>query len=289
MTQIFINNIKNIWGESGEMWLSQLPDIIDALSKQWSLSDINPVSNMTYNYVALATQAADIPVVLKISCDENVFNDEYKALAHFNGHGSIKCLDKDNAQYALLLEQAVPGNTLKAHMLPIDAYAAVANALATVPLNDHNYTHVSYWCKTIDQITDARIAQKYIDKAQALRSHLLGTAKNEYLCHGDLHLDNIIQQGDHWVSIDPKGIIGEKAFEAAAFDLFSEAEIISNNINTNKIINRTSKLATALNIDHKRLLHWIYLRCIISAQWFIEDKGDPTKPLILLQYIYAAL
>lgn len=50
----------------------------------------------------------------------------------------------------------------------------------------------------------------------------------------------------------------------------------------------TNQLATAVNIDHKRLLAWVYLRCVISAQWFIKDKSNPTKPLTLLQHIYAA-
>lgn len=53
---------------------------------------------------------------------------------------------------------------------------------------------------------------------------MLGSAENEYFCHGDLHLDNVIYQGKRCLAIGPKGIMGEMAFEAAAFDPPSEGE-----------------------------------------------------------------
>ncbi len=104
--------------------------------------------------------------------------------------------------------------------------------------------HMSTWCKAIDRISDPRIASRLIDKAHALKLMLLSTVKKEYLCHADLHLENIIQQGDSWVVIDPKGIIGEMVFEAAAFDL----------LNTEDIITHVTLLADALQLEFNRLL-----------------------------------
>ena len=86
----FEKNVKNIWGDAGEQWLSQLPSIVDALSRRWSLTDITPIDHMSYNYIALACQDNKIPVVLKISCDQQALLNEYRALKHFDGHASIK-------------------------------------------------------------------------------------------------------------------------------------------------------------------------------------------------------
>lgn len=114
----------------------------------------------------------------------------------------------------------------------------------------------------------------------------MNSAKNEYLCHSDLHLENIIQYGDKWLSIDPKGIIGEMAFEAAAFDLIDKSEWSQLETIKDKVINRVNLLASALDIDKDRLLAWIFLRVIISAQWFIEDNGNPDEMLTLASTVF---
>ncbi len=53
----FKKNMINLWGSEGEQWLSQLPHLITILAAHWSLTDITPVNNMTWNYVALASQS----------------------------------------------------------------------------------------------------------------------------------------------------------------------------------------------------------------------------------------
>ena len=286
-------NVINVWGDNGRSWLGQLPIIITELTQRWNLSDITPVNNMSYNYVAKAKlKVNNKPVVLKIICDKALIEDEYRALKHFNGKGSIKVLNMNPDLNALLLEQAVPGCLLKAHHPKkventIEIYAQVVKALSSHNLSKNDYTHVSHWCKAIDRINDERIEKCYISKAKELKEYLLSSAKNEYLCHGDLHLENIIQQSEKWLSIDPKGIVGEMAFEAAAFDLTDKSEwsITPNTIQA-KIITRIERLANALQIDKNRLLAWVFLRIIISAQWFIEDNGNPDEMLNLASTIY---
>jgi SAM-dependent methyltransferase len=118
---------------------------------------------------------------------------------------------------------------------------------------------------------------------------LLNSAQQEYICHGDLHLENIIQKNKHWLAIDPKGIIGEMAFEAAAFNLLSKEEMQETATIPQKIMDRTLKLSNALGINFERLLSWIFLRVLISAQWFIEDRGDPGEMLLLVAYLYPLL
>ena len=284
-------NVINVWGDQGKSWLNQLPDIILQLTQHWGLSDITAVENMSYNYVAKALQNNHTPVVLKISCDKRLIHDEYKALCHFNGHGSIKVIDQHQPLNALLLKQAIPGYLLKDNhpdeiQATINIYADVVNATASQTKPTSQYTHVRQWCQAIDRISDDRIKKHFIHKAKALSSFLLKSVENEYLCHGDLHLENIIQHGNKWLSIDPKGIIGEVAFEAAAFDLIDKNEWAEPESIQDKILNRTAILASNLNINKDRLLAWIFLRVVISAQWFIEDNGKPDEILKLASFIY---
>lgn len=283
-------NVVNAFGEEGRKWLHSLPEIVERLSHQWSLSYIQPVKNMSWNYVALALQKSNRPVALKISCDKKLILDEYKALQYFDGQGAVKVFEIDHENNALLLEQALPGTILKEKQIPIhdkiEIYSQVIKILnKPIPLNS-DYTHAREWCKAIDDIDDQRISKHLVEKAKQLRSELLDSANNEYLCHGDLHLENIIQQDSNWLVIDPKGIIGEMAFEASAFDLLSKEEMEDMAVAESIIVDRVTQLTAALGVDDKRLLGWIFLRIIISAQWFIEDKGDPANMLKLADYVY---
>lgn len=287
-------NIINLFGETGKKWLDSLTSTVENLAQHWQLTDIRPVANMSWNFVALAIQKNNQPVVLKISCDAQLIQDEHRTLQHFNGHGAIKVLDINKQYNALLLEQAVPGYLLKAHHPlkiedTVNIYAGVVKALSTNELSDDKYIHARKWCEAIDRIHDARIDKRFVDKAKQLRLMLLDTAQREYLCHGDLHLENIIQQDSNWVVIDPKGIVGEMAFEAAAFDLISFDEMNDTTTISVKIVGRVTQLSTILNINFDRLLSWIFLRIIISAQWFVEDNGDPTQMLALAEYVYPLL
>lgn len=281
--------IINARGQSGEKWCNNLEHTIKALEKHWCLNHIQPVVNMSWNYVAFAEQK-NHSVVLKIGADARTIDDEYHALQHFAGVGMINLIDYYPKLHALLLERATPGSLLKDDhpqdvIAVIAIYANVVKKLKRPTKTKHTFQHVSEWCNIIDEINDKRIPDTYIQKAKDIRKWLFDTVKEEYVCHGDLHLENIIKHGKQWVAIDPKGIIGEMAFEAAAFDLLNQEEKNAKHV-VQIIKKRIEQLANTLNLNEKRLIAWIFLRVMLSIQWFIEDKGDPTNMLKMADHIY---
>jgi streptomycin 6-kinase len=96
----------------------------------------------------------------------------------------------------------------------------------------------------------------------------------------------VIHHQEQWIVIDPKGIIGEVAFEAAAFDLLSDHELKNADKISELILSRTKLLSDALHIEQTRLLYWIFLRTVISAQWFVEDGGDLSKMFAIATHLY---
>ena len=289
----FINNVINTWGDAGAIWLNDLADTIDSLCKKWNLTDIVAFPNLTYGFVAKANQH-NKPVVLKISHDP--VNQEYLFLKEKNGNGMVVVLDADESVGALLLERAVPGLSLKNHHSPfiskkIAIYADVVNKIASSAKlsKDTSYPHVREWCDALVKVHSPLISQKLSDKAIELTDYLLKTSKNEYFCHGDLHLDNIIQNDDKWIGIDPKGIVAEKEFEVSAFDLLSPEEL-SKQVNLAKrIMSRSYILATQFGFEPQRLLAWTFVRHMLSAKWHIEDNGDPSKDIFLAEQVFSLL
>jgi len=155
----------------------------------------------------------------------------------------------------------------------IKAVADIIDQLSSIALSNKKFTDCEQWCGAIDRVADPRIKPEYVKKSQHLRDYLLSTMEESYVCHGDLHFDNILQQGDAWVSIDPHGVIGDKAFEAAAFDFIQPNEKADECLMDTRI----TMLAEAVGVPYERLLVWVFLRCVVSAQWFIEDDGDPSQ------------
>ena len=79
------------------------------------------------------------------------------------------------------------------------------------------------------------------------------------------------------------------AFEAGAFDLISKEEMKDTETFREKITEKAALLSNALDLDYDRLLYWIFLRVIISVQWFIEDNGDPSFMISLADGLYPLL
>lgn len=291
---VFKKTVIDTWGEPGQVWLNSIPTILNRLETHWRISQIIPYSNLSYNFVAHAIQQDGYEVVIKLSCDKALIENELRALKYFKGNGSIQLIDYLQQENALLLQKAVPGTLLNQAVDlsiedKIDAYAKVVNSIAALPFNDQHYPHVASWCEAIDRIIDPIFSSDLVLKARTIKNELLNSIKHPCLCHGDLHQQNIVLHEAQWLSIDPKGIIGEVAFEAAAFDILTQEEIAEGKNQTCVIKHRVKLLAGRLNIDVKRLLDWLFIRIMISAQWLIEDNADPAKMIHLAKWVMPLL
>jgi streptomycin 6-kinase len=89
--------------------------------------------------------------------------------------------------------------------------------------------------------------------------------------HGDLHHDNILSAEADWLAIDPKGVIGEPAYEVGALlrnpgDLPLEQPIAFT-------LRRVDQLAERLSLNRDRLLAWADAQLVLSCVWLVEDHG----------------
>lgn len=294
ITSTLRKNIINKSGQRGQIWINNLPRVVSQLCSLWSLSETQPVSNMSWHYVATALHYKREPVVLKIGFDNDVVHSEYHALQYMRSEGIIEVLDYSQEFHAILMKQAIPGTTLNDSPISPDKkmeiYAGILKNIADVPCHEKSFEDSKSWFAAIDSIDNVRIPPEIVQKARHIRDDLFARKTNRYLCHGDLHMDNIIDAGDKWVAIDPKGVLGVSGFEAAAFDLCPTAEIIkiSNNELSDLVIEKSRMLSDKTDIILADLYKWIFLRVLLSACWFIEDGGDPS-PMIRLTHVISKL
>jgi streptomycin 6-kinase len=271
----FHSNIISIYGKKGKAWLDELPEFVMAISSRLNLRDLIEVTNLTYNYVLSGFQG-DNPIILKLGLDSDGLAREAFALKCFAGCGAVYVLAEDNGM--LFLERAVPGMSLKDYFPTkekesIEIACNVMKKLhqANIP-EVHNFPHIKDWLTALDK--DYPIHDGYLQKAKKLRDELLQNSEVDVLLHGDLHHDNILQNGENWFVIDPKGIIGDQAYEVAAFIRNPIPELLNHADAPNIIHNRIARFAEALELPYQRILDWCFVQAVLAWIWSLEDDCD---------------
>ena len=205
----------------------------------------------------------------------------------------------------LLLERAMPGMSLKSYFLKCHSRAGGNLVLdprfhgddnesteiacgvmqklhqANIP-SVHNFPHIKDWLTALDK--DWPIPNYYLQKARKLRDSLTQNAGPDVLLHGDLHHDNILQNGEDWLVIDTKGVIGEPAYEIAAFIRNPIPELLNHADAPNIIHNRVTRFAELLELPSQRILD-CFVESVLSWIWNIQDNLD-TEYFIKLTKIF---
>ncbi len=278
----FEKNIINTYGAHGKTWLNDLPEIVDAVSAHYGLSALQPLDNLSYHYV-LSGLKDNRPIILKLGLDPKGLEQEASALQAFDGFGAVSVLGQRPG--TLLLEHAVPGLSLKSYFPSKDSKAiqiacAVMKRLHQAPRPKAGlFPAVQDWLAILDKPWD--IPNQHLEKARRLRTQLLETARQTVLLHGDLHHDNILQHGDQWMAIDPKGVMGEPAYEVAAFIRNPIHELLATHNATAILRNRIQAFSEILGLDRQRISDGCFVQAVLAWVWALEDSGngEPFKQL----------
>ncbi len=277
----FKTNITNTFGMQGKIWLEKLPNLFDYAKNKWKLKRIIATDNLSFNYIVYSfSQLLNSDVVVKISPGKKEFNNEKLTLLYFQGVGINRLLDYDDNYNILLLEKIGKSITLKS-LFPhnenesIEQTAKIIQTLhsSNKPFNQNDYPSVTELAKVLNNFTHPQIPSDLIYLAHNLVNQLLYN-RQSYLLHGDLHHENILQTNDGaWKSIDPKGIVGNIAYEVAAYIRNPVPEIIQQSNLQQILNNRIKKFSELLELDQKLLIQYSYLATILAVIWNIEDNG----------------
>ncbi len=268
----FRETITSAWGDEGARWLNALPQLIKALAQEWKLEDIEPFSNLSFHYVATASQG-DRDVVLKLGLD---IERELATLEHYAGRGCVALLEHDISRRALLLEYLNPGTPLREYFPERDEEATriAANLLSNLhhaPAFD-DFPTLEEWLETLYHTGDDIIPHPLLTRARTWAMELtMEPAENVVLLHGDLHHDNILESKEGWKAIDPKGVVGEPGYDIATF-IYNPIPLLQHHPNAKAIIaKRLDIFAETLTIDREHLRKLAFIQAILAACWAIED------------------
>jgi streptomycin 6-kinase len=105
--------------------------------------------------------------------------------------------------------------------------------------------------------------------------------------HGDLHHDNILSSDRGWLAIDPKGLLGDPAYELANVFInpVGGSHIAAD---PRRIAARVDILSERLNYSRKRLLGWAAAHAALSACWTLADEQPIATQLACLPHLLSA-
>ena len=279
----FARAIVAFRGAPGEAWLRELPSTVEACAARWSLEVGPPILPLFYNYVATAKRADGARLVLKVCFPDDETPTEREALRLFDGRGAARLIDSDDERGALLLERLEPGTKLSELCETddegaTDAAVGVMRSLRRPAPLAHDFPTVADWGggfgghRARFDGANGPLPARLFDEAETLFRELNDSAAEPALLHGDLHQGNIIAaRREPWLAIDPKGIVGEPAYEVGAM-LRNPIDRILKWPNLARVMERrVRQLSDELGFERERVRGWGLAQAMLAAVWSCED------------------
>jgi streptomycin 6-kinase len=292
----FVRTQHELYAEAGAAWLENLPTLIAECEARWSLTVGPPFANLSYNYVAPATQRDGTPVILKLGVPNKELVTEIEALRLYDGRGICRLIDADAERGILLLERLQPGGMLSEVADDEEATAIAAQVMSQlwrpVPA-DHPFPTTAKWANGLERLRGefgggtGPFPARLVEQAERLYTELLASAAEPVLLHGDLHHFNILTaERQPWLAIDPKGVVGEPAYETGALLRNpDEQRMLDRRIQARRV----DLLASELGLDRQRILGWGIAQAVLSAWWSYEDHGHGWEATMALAELLADL
>lgn len=258
------------------------------LAQKWEVTPDGEVLVSPDGAVLFGTRQ-QTPVVIKVLGQDFDSAGSAQALIGFDGHGAVKVLDA--VPGALLLERVVPGTSLgdalranpKFNDIEVFCHVALQLHRSKTPLE--SVPPVINWASALTRsapdVLD-QLGMETLTRTRTLFESLWQTETDKTVLHGDLHHDNILlDQTKGWVAIDPKGVVGEPAFEAAAF-LRNPAEHSAQFTQPGPLEKRILAISTGTGWHQHRIVQWAYCQNVLSAVWSLRSDEDPAPALRLV-------
>jgi streptomycin 6-kinase len=274
-----ISHVTGVLGEQGRQWISQLPQLIDAVARDWNLIVDKPLEAGEFNLVAPAVRSGREQVILKISppFEDGEYFSETAWLRNRAGSGCVRLLAENSSFRAMLLERAIPGLNLaelfKGNELNCleSAILVLENVRMAAPPTVKDVILLDNWFKKLERAIGTEFPAKYTEKALAFYREL---SDKEELCylHGDFHPGNIVSaRREPFLAIDPKGIIGPLGYDIAVF---------MNNLHwwqsersdvRERLDEAVMRFSAAFEISELDIRKWAFAAQVIGAWWTFDE------------------
>ena len=222
-------------------------------------------------------------VVLKVSSLSDEMNSG-TVLEAFQGAGTVRVHKSDHG--AVLLERLDPATELVELVRSgrdDEATHILANTIGLMANHEPPpgcptlFDWVRGFDRYLSEHSGGPISLQLVREAESVYRNLALSQRQTMLLHGDLHHYNVLFDSTRgWISIDPKGVVGELEYELGAI-IRNPVELPDFYISRAVIERRLMQLTEALGLDYDRALRWTFAQAVLSAIWEVEDGVTVTS------------
>jgi len=232
-----------------------MEESVERLAREWGFT---PTEELPGGHCSKVY--ADATRVLKVPFRGEELESGFVAALRLGGKSGPKVFESNADTSAILMERLIPGTPLGESLPDDDALEITAR-----------FARGMWSVETEGSLPLAT----FVGTEDPLARELLATTEREVFLHGDLHQFNILRHSSHWVVIDPKGLVGDPAFEPTAF-LRNPLEVIPNLPDPEPLLrHRIGLFAQKLDLDPWRICAWslVDLRSWADEPWHSVVAG----------------
>lgn len=222
-----------------------LPQDANRLATRWGFTPTEELAGGVCSRVF-----ADSSQVLKVPFQGEELTTGRIAAERMSGRGGVRILASDEGSGALLMDRL--GLSLSDSELDedarIDAFLRIVREIGSLP-------------------TEGLLPFDRYFPPSDLRDKLIRSASKIGFLHGDLHHTNILRGPDGWLAIDPKGLAGDPAAEAAAYIGNPAGRLLQVPDLAGLTAHRIERIARGMEVNAHRVWGWSLVRAL--------DADDP--------------
>ncbi|MFJ3794305.1 aminoglycoside phosphotransferase family protein [Kitasatospora sp. NPDC090091] len=275
--------------DEGRRWLAELPARVAAHLARWDLTlerVLDPGGSLSL--VGYVRRDDLSPAVLKSGRTTPETTAEHTALAHWAGRGAVLLLDADPAQGVLLLERLhgdIPLRSLAEAKAMLEA-TSLLHRLWVEPGEGHPFPSLAdragYLADGLRRhrgLPGAVEADALVAEALEAADGLAGSATEAFLLHGDFHHGNVLAADRApWLAIDPRPLVGERAFDLARLALDRADTLVGSPGVPAAVRRRLHQLSDALEVDRERLRGWTLFRATdLGLRALAAGRGEDAE------------
>jgi streptomycin 6-kinase len=249
---------------------------------RWGLTNAKLIAETFSSRIFKVRLPDGTPAVVKHLKPFDDVEDELRGahlLAWRCGEGLVRLLEVEGS--SMLLEYA--GDTMLSHALEQDGDRAATEIAAGVMARLHSPSSrpappdlqpLRQRFADLFRKAEGEAGRRspYV-QAAAVAERLLSDQRDVKPLHGDLHHENIMHGPRGWLAIDPKGVLGDPAFDAANM-FYNPLDRDDLCLDAERIAGMAEVLARTLGQSPHRILdHAVAYGCL-SAAWHAGDGND---------------
>jgi len=275
--------MPRFWDGGDRHWLTGLPDAVARRCRAWQLEPDGPLRHGS-NAIAVPVRRGDELLVLRMTAPQPWpgVDREVAALAFWAGRGTVRLLDADADDAAMLLERLAMDGTLAD--VPIDEAVLVIGRLMR---------RLAVPPPPGDEVpsTGVVVAQRALELAGAwdrlgrpfdgavLDRTLLVAARLEHpasdlAVNGDLHAEQVLRgTREPWLAVDPVLLRGDIEYDLGRV-LWTRIHEMPGDTDVRR---HFDSLVAVAGLDRERARDWVLFRTVDYWLWGL-DHGLTTDP-----------